>query len=132
MPTHSGSGHTISTPVTPIFLKHLNDLPEISLSSIPDVYQQYIQEKADKILQEIVPEPVDSERHNCVTQEDIAPGEQDTQHHLFPAQRMLHPLSRVSHGDKNHHQRFIMGYSITNVFPNSHYVIISKINFKML
>lgn len=94
MPTHSGSGHTISTPVTPIFLKHLNNLPEISLSSIPDVYQQYIQEKADQILQEIVPEPVDSERHNCVTQEDITPGEQDTQHHLFPAQRMLHPLSR--------------------------------------
>ncbi len=85
------------------FLHHLQNMSEEDITRLPeDVYKKYVKEKADRIVQEVVPEST-VEVEDCLGRiggqpQGVIPV--STEVYLndgtFPKQSTLYPLAKVS------------------------------------
>ncbi len=65
------------------------------VSRIPDdVYNRYIKEKADRIVQQVVPEPT-QEVDRLMSLQSVPLHNMELSHDGFPKQRTLFPLAKV-------------------------------------
>ena len=93
----AGSPHTISiSKGIPFFLHQLQNMSDDDFSRIPeDVYKRFIKEKADKIVQEVVPEPT-QEVDRIMSQQNVSFQNIEISYDGFTKQRTLYPLAKVS------------------------------------